>query len=165
MGVDNHVVRTMKKFAALALVAFLPACATLVEGTSDNVTLSSNPAGASCTVDRNGERVGAVSPTPGSVRIGKSRHDLVVTCNKEGYQPAVRTASSSFTGTTFGNIIAGGVIGVAVDAASGANSRYPSELNVSLAENPKPAEPPPAPIAMEPVDSSPIRPVSYKRPR
>ncbi|RAI58165.1 hypothetical protein DOO78_15660 [Roseicella frigidaeris] len=150
------------RFLALSLVTLLPACATLIEGTSDNVTLSSNPAGAACVVDRNGERVGAVSATPQSVRISKSRHDLVVNCTKEGYQPATKVASSSFTGTTFGNILAGGLVGVAVDAASGANSKYPSEVNVPMAENPKP-EVPPQPIAMEPVESN-VQPVVY-RPR
>ena len=154
----------MHRFAALALIALLPACATIVEGTSDNVTLSTNPAGATCTIDRNGERVGAVATTPGSVRVGKSRHDLTVACTREGYQPATTTASSSFTGTTFGNILAGGLVGVAVDAASGANNRYPSEVKVDLVENPKPVVPPPAPVAMEPVDSAPpIRPVMYRR--
>ncbi len=115
----------MQRFAALALVALLPACATVVEGTSDTVTLSTTPAGATCTVDRDGERVAAVAATPGSVRISKSRHDLNVTCAKECYQPATAAASSRFTGSTFGNVLAGGVVGVVVDAASGANNRYP----------------------------------------
>ena len=83
----------MQRFAVLALVALLPACATVVEGTSDTVTLSTTPAGATCTVDRNGERVGAVAATPGSLRLSKSRHDLNSTCTKEGYQPSTTTAS------------------------------------------------------------------------
>ena len=91
----------MQRFAALALMALLPACATVVEGTSDTITLSTTPAGATCTVDRNGERVGAVAATPGSLRLSKSRHDLNVTCTKEGYQLATTTASSRFTGATF----------------------------------------------------------------
>lgn len=149
----------MQRFAALALVALLPACATVVEGTSDTVTLSTNPAGATCTVDRNGERVAAIATTPGSVRIGKSRHDLNVTCTKEGYQPATVAASSKFTGATFGNVIAGGVVGVVVDAASGANNRYPSEVRLDLVESP--AAPPPAPVAQVP--SPVLRPVSHER--
>ena len=153
----------MHRFAALALIALLPACATIVEGTSDNVTLSTNPAGATCTIDRNGERVGAVSTTPGSVRIDKSRHDLLVACTKDGYQPATTTAASRFTGTTFGNVIVGGLVGVVVDAASGANNQYPTEVKLDLAENPKPAEPPPAPVAMQPVDTTLIRPVVHQR--
>ena len=153
----------MYRIAALTFTVLLPACATVVEGTSDNVTLSTNPAGATCTVDRNGERVGVVATTPGSIRLHKSRHDLVVACTKRGYQPSTVTASSRFTGTTFGNILAGGAVGVVVDAASGANNRYPSEVRVDLVENRKPAKLPPAPVAMEPVDSTPVRPVGYQR--
>ncbi len=151
----------MQKFAVLALVALLPACATVVEGTSDTVTLSTTPAGATCTVDRNGERVAAVAATPGSVRISKSRHDLNVTCTKEGYQLATTAASSRFTGSTFGNVIAGGVIGVVVDAASGANNRYPSDVRIELAENPAP--PPPPPVAQVPAPGPMLRPVGHQR--
>ncbi len=149
----------MKDLSILALVALLPACATLVEGTSDTVTLSTNPAGAACTIDRNGQRVGAVPTTPGSVRIGKSRHDLNVTCTKEGYQPATTTASSRFTGATFGNVLAGSV-GVVVDAASGANNRYPPDVRLDLAENPAL---PPAPLAQTPAPGPLLRPAGHQR--
>lgn len=151
----------MQRFAVLALVALLPACATVVEGTSDTVTLSTTPAGATCTVDRNGERVGAVAATPGSLRLSKSRHDLNVTCTKEGYQPSTTTASSRFTGATFGNVLVGGVVGVVVDAASGANNRYPPDVRLDLAENP--AAPPPAPVAQAPAPSPMLRPVGHQR--
>ncbi len=112
-------------------------------------------------MDRNGERVAAVAATPGSVRISKSRHDLNVTCTKEGYQPATTAASSRFTGSTFGNVIAGGVIGVVVDAASGANNRYPSDVRIELAENPAP--PPPPPVAQVPAPGPMLRPVGHQR--
>ena len=151
----------MQRLAALALVALLPACATVVEGTSDTVTLSTNPAGAACTVDRNGERVAAVAATPASVRISKSRHDLAVTCTKEGYQPATAAAASKFTGATFGNVLVGGVVGAVVDAASGANNRYPSEVVLDLAGNRAP--PPPAPVAQAPAPSPVLRPAEYQR--
>ncbi len=119
----------MQKFAVLALVALLPACATVIEGTSDTVTLSTTTAGATCT--------------------------------KEGYQPATIAASSRFTGSTFGNVIAGGVIGVVVDAASGANNRYLSDVRLDLAENPGP--PPPAPVAQMPAPSPLLRPAGHQR--
>jgi hypothetical protein len=148
----------MQRFAVLALVALLPACATVVDGTGDTVTLSTTPAGATCTVDRSGERVGAVAATPGSLRLSKSRHDLNITCTKEGYQPSTTTASSRFTGATFGNVLVGGVVGVVVDAASGANNRYPPDVRLDLAENP--AAPPPAPVAQAP--SPMVRPVGHQ---
>jgi hypothetical protein len=126
----------------LAPLALLSACATMIEGTSDNITVTTTPAGATCTVDREGQRVGAVAATPGSIRVDKSRHDLSVTCGKEGYVSSTSTVEASFTGTTFANILLGGVVGVVVDAASGANSKYPADIRVDLAETPRPAAAP-----------------------
>lgn len=120
----------------------LSACATLVSGTDQTVTVATNPAGATCMLDRMGARVGAISATPGSVRVDKSRNDLAVTCSKEGYQTATTMHSSTFNGATFGNIIAGGLVGVVVDAASGANFTYPANVQMQLAANPTPSMPP-----------------------
>jgi hypothetical protein len=65
-----------------------------------------------------------------------------VTCGKEGYVSSTIVVQAGFTGTTFANILLGGVVGVVVDAASGANSRYPADIRVDLAETPRPAAAP-----------------------
>jgi len=131
---------------SLVALALLSACATLVEGTQDNVSLTSQPAGAACTVDRDGERVSALS-TPGNFSISKSRRELTVSCTKDGYGPATAQVESSFTGTTLGNILLGGGVGLIVDAASGANSRYPRNVHMEMTELPRPAV---APMAGSP---------------
>lgn len=120
----------------------LSACATIVSGTTQTVTVSTDPAAATCTLDRAGTRVGAIPSTLGSVRLDKSGKDLAVTCAKEGYKTATIQQASSFNGVTFGNILAGGVIGIVVDAASGANFNYPSDIRMGLAANPVPSLPP-----------------------
>ena len=132
----------MLKLALVSPLVLLSACATVMSGTSQTVTVSTNPPAATCTLDRVGQRVGAVPLTPGSVRLDKSKNDLSVTCSKEGYQTASVTRASSFNGATFGNIIAGGVIGVIVDASSGANFNYPSDIRLDLAANSPPTLPP-----------------------
>jgi len=132
----------MLKAFLVAPLALLGACATLVNGTSQTVTVSTTPPAASCTLDRMGARVGAISATPGSVHLDKSKNDLSVTCSKEGFQTASVAHASSFSGATFGNIIAGGVIGVIVDAASGANYSYPADIRIDMAANPMPILPP-----------------------
>jgi hypothetical protein len=68
-----------------------------------------------------------------SIHIDKSKNDLTITCTKQGYQTATISQSPKFQGTTFGNIIAGGIIGAVVDASSGANYEYPAQVNVTLA--------------------------------
>lgn len=123
----------MLRTALLVPLAFLSACATIVNGSSQTVTVSTAPSGATCIVDRMGARIGAVPQTPGSLRVDKSKHDLSVTCSKPGFQTAAVTRSSSFGAMTFGNLIAGGAVGFIVDAASGASFEYPSDIRLDLA--------------------------------
>lgn len=138
-GADRkEAIHKMRRLFVLSAVALLPGCATIMEGTSQSVAVSTTPPGAACTVDRAGTRLGAVPSTPGSLHLDKSKNDLTVACDKEGYQHAVVSESPKFVGTTFGNIIIGGGIGAIVDAASGANYEYPSQIQVDLA----PASPP-----------------------
>ncbi len=128
----------MLKTALLIPLAFLSACATIVNGGSQTVIVSTPPPGATCTVDRMGARIGAIPQTPGSLRLDKSKNDLSVTCNKPGFQTAAVTHSSSFGAMTAGNVLGGlviGPIGFIVDAASGANYEYPSDIRLDLAAN------------------------------
>jgi hypothetical protein len=133
----------MLRMVPVLSLLLLPACATLVSGTDQTVTVSTTPSGASCTLDRVGERVGAVPATPGSLRVDKSVHDHTVTCSKEGFETASATHASKFNGATFGNLLAGGVIGLAIDASSGANFTYPSDIRLQLAALPPAPLPPP----------------------
>ncbi|WP_428390726.1 hypothetical protein [Lichenicoccus sp.] len=122
----------------LSLAGMLPGCATIVNGSNQNLTVSTNPAGAQCTVSRAGRVLGMVNPTPGSVRIDKSKNDLSVTCKKDGFRVATISQTPSFGGMTFGNILAGGAVGFIVDAASGANYTYPSEVRLDMEPVAKP---------------------------
>jgi hypothetical protein len=118
--------------AAALLSVGLSACATIVTGTSQNITVESEPAGATCKLTRASATVGAIAETPAMVRLDRSKDNVEVTCDKEGHQQASEILSASFTGTTIGNVLLGGLIGVAVDAASGANNRYPEYVLVVL---------------------------------
>jgi hypothetical protein len=92
-----------------------------MSGTDQSIAVATDPPGASCSIDRNGTHVGQVNPTPGSIHLDRSKDDLTFTCNSSGYQEAKLSQSPHFTGATFGNILIGGLVGVAVDAATGAN--------------------------------------------
>ena len=127
MQLNHHAIAGL-----LVLAGLLPGCATIVQGGSQNVTVETNPPGATCAVDRMGQRLGMVAPTPGTVRIDKSKNDLAITCTKDGFRPASIAQTPSFGAATLGNIIAGGVIGVVVDAASGANYTYPADVKLEL---------------------------------
>ena len=115
----------LHNFLAVAAAAMaLSGCATIIKGTTQSVSLDSTPVqGAACTLV-NSEGTWFVA-TPGSITVHKTKTDITATCKKDGYQDAIQTIPSHFNGATAGNIIAGGLIGIGVDAASGANYSYP----------------------------------------
>lgn len=120
---------------ACALTVLVGACSTIVEGTDQTVTIATDPSGAACELTRHGQMIGAVNPTPGSLLVDKSSDNISVICTKEGYQNASGTLASEFEGMTFGNILFGGIIGVAVDASSGAMNEYPASVTIRLVED------------------------------
>jgi hypothetical protein len=132
-------------FAATAVLGIaLSGCATIVDGVHQSVSVTTTPVeGASCTL-KNSQGTWFLT-SPGSVSVHKTKNDLTVSCTKDGYQPGSQVAVSKFGGATFGNIIAGGVVGVGVDAASGANYYYDSPITVPLGEPKSAAETPPPP--------------------
>ncbi|MGB4101446.1 MAG: hypothetical protein WBK91_06025 [Alphaproteobacteria bacterium] len=126
---------------ALACVILLSGCASIIEGRSQQITINTNPAGADCTLIRNGTPLGHVNPTPGGIYIEKTKYDMTIECAKEGYDKATYMNKSGVAGATVGNIVAGGLIGWGVDSATGADNKYDSPVNLTL--NPLPPPPPP----------------------
>jgi len=125
--------------AAVAVGALsLGGCATVIEGTSQEIAVNSNPQGASCTLNRKTESKGAelviarINPTPGKAKIDKTKYDITVLCDKEGYQQASYIDHSGAAGATVGNIILGGGIGWAIDSAAGSDNKYDTPLNITL---------------------------------
>lgn len=70
--------------------------------------------------------------TPGSVVILKAYGDMSATCKKEETHVGAATFQSASEGATWGNIVAGGLIGYAVDAGTGAGFSYPPTLNIEM---------------------------------
>jgi len=106
----------MKKISTVTLLAAMlfSGCSTIVGGHSD-ITIDSNPSGASCTLYRDSKRVRG-DETPYEVSVSNYWHNnYTVDCN----------GSKGDVGRTFnpwflGNIIIGGFVGVGVDILSGA---------------------------------------------
>ena len=116
------------------------ACATVVGGTTQEVFIETEPSGASCKFDRLGANVGVVNPTPGRVNVSRSKETMIVGCTREGYEQSNEVMASSFTGATLGNILLGGVVGIVVDAASGANNKYPDRVMIILTPSSFPSD-------------------------
>jgi hypothetical protein len=138
--------------AIAALSAALAGCATIVDGSSQSVSVSTTPVqGAACTLT-NSEGTWFLT-SPGSVQVHKTKNDMTVSCAKDGFQPGSQVAVSKFGGATFGNIVLGGGVGAIVDASTGANYYYDSPLTIPLGEA-KVASPPPAPATPAPVPNT-----------
>jgi len=132
--------------AAVALTAScLAGCGTITQGTSQNITITSTPPGGHCDLTRKGEHVATLDATPGSVKVDKTKNDILLTCKLAGYQDASANLESGYGVGTFGNIILGGGIGWAIDSATGADNKYPSSANVQFIPVGAPAPAAPAP--------------------
>ena len=119
--------------AVLAIGLMLPGCATIIKGTKEAIAVTTPPTtGAKCML-KNSEGVWYLT-TPGNAVVQKTKNQLHVTCKKEGFEDASKIIEPDFNGVTFGNVIAGGLIGVGVDAASGANYQYPQAIEVPMTQ-------------------------------
>ena len=96
----------MKRLLALVAAVFLSGCATIIEGTSQPITVATPGAeGASCTLSSPDGSYHVI--TPGTVTVNKSRHDISVRCKKDGYSDGLGTVPSNFEAWTIGNILLG----------------------------------------------------------
>lgn len=123
---------------ALALsiigISLLTGCASIVNGTNQPVSVQTPPTSqAHCSLVNDKGRW-FVNSTPGSVTVSRSFQDLLVSCEKTGYRPAMTRVKSRTKPMAFGNIIFGGVIGAGVDMADGAAYDYPTLISVPMAK-------------------------------
>ena len=135
-------------FIALSSALLLAACATITKGTTQVVAVNTpGVIGATCTLTSSA--VGTrVVVTPGTILLDKGQEAVAVRCTKECYNDGAGIISSNMEAMTAGNIIFGGVIGIGVDAASGAMNKYSPDIQVIMTPIPgcRPAgEPAPSP--------------------
>jgi len=126
------VVRSLLSSLMLAFSVLLVGCATVVSGTTQTIGVNTDREGADCQFTRKGVLVGRVNPTPGTMQVGKDYESVAVLCRKEGFDETSGVIGSEFQAMTLGNILLGGVIGVVVDAASGAMMKYPESVTFTL---------------------------------
>jgi hypothetical protein len=138
----------------VALAALCGGCATVTRGMNDEVQILSDPAGADVRVS-----TGQTCITPCTLKFGR-KDEFTVTASKPGYHTSEMAVSTRIAGAGAagfaGNVLIGGVIGMGVDAASGATlEHYPNPVMMKMAplrrgEPPRvlklePPVPPPAP--------------------
>ena len=102
----------MRKLAVL-LVPLVAACATIMHGTTQDVGLSSTPTNARVTVDNK-----PMGNTPVVAKLSR-KDNHIVRFELDGYQPFEATLTRRTSGWVWGNLVFGGLIGLAVDGISG----------------------------------------------
>ncbi|WP_190242130.1 PEGA domain-containing protein [Bradyrhizobium algeriense] len=138
---------------AAALAAPCVGCASVTRGTTENISISSTPSGA--TAEVSGLDVPTACVTP-CVVVAKRSADITVTVNKEGYEPQIIPLTKEVPGTGAagfaGNLLLGGLVGMGVDAATGAAMDHkPNPVIVTLqpvapqARRPRPPRRAPSP--------------------
>jgi hypothetical protein len=63
---------------------------------------------------------------------------VTIVCTKRGFKDASATVSADFNFVTLGNAVIGGLVGVTVDAVTGANDSYPHEIELPMEALPRP---------------------------
>ena len=111
----------MRLLGVLALTAALGGCASVTRGTTENISIASTPAGAEAMIS--GLDVPTICTTPCAI-VAKRSADISISFAKEGYEPEsvqlVKEVPATGAAGFAGNILAGGLVGMGVDAVTGA---------------------------------------------
>jgi hypothetical protein len=125
----------MRKFIVLAFALALVGCATITKGTTQTIAIDTPGApGAICTIQTQSGPRGVT--TPGNVTLDKASSPLPITCTKECYVAGSSIIPSGTETMAAGNVLLGGIIGLGVDAATGAMNKYPDIVTVAMTPDP-----------------------------
>jgi hypothetical protein len=135
----------MRIVGIVALCAVAGGCASVTRGTTENLTIVSTPPGAEATVSGLDNPTACVTPC---TVVVKRNADVSVSFAKEGYEPQVvqltKEIPAAGAAGFAGNVIVGGLVGMGVDAVTGAATDHkPNPVEVTLERIAPPARPVP----------------------
>lgn len=104
----------MRRYIVVAAaLCSLSACASIMHGSNQDVAFSSSPSGATVFVDN--QQLGV---TPVTAKLTRKDHHLV-RLEMAGYQPYETKLTRGVSGWVWGNLLIGGLPGLAIDAITG----------------------------------------------
>jgi len=121
----------MRRMFVLLLAALSGGCATVTRGTTNTIGFDSQPSQAEV---RTSNGLGCVTPCSLTV---KRNEEFIATFSKPGYQPQQVEVKTQVAGAgavgVAGNVLIGGLVGIGVDAVTGAaNEHTPNPVSVVL---------------------------------
>ncbi len=123
----------------------LGACSSIVEGTYQEIMVTTDPPGATCDLTKEGTPV-AVITTPKMITVKRTKHDIDIHCEMDGYHDAQFVNNSGIQSTTAGNVAfaigtlgIGAIVGWGVDSATGADNEYDSSVLMLMTPLSEPA--------------------------
>jgi hypothetical protein len=123
---EPPTVRAFHSFL-LAAASLLPAaCATSPAGTSQGITLLTDPPGAACDLRRGGDLIAMTGQTPVVLQVDRSAQDIEVRCTHAGHQPVAAVIKPFRPDGSEGIAMAG------PDAPALVRPRYPSVASLRL---------------------------------
>jgi|TARA_B110000967_G_scaffold55549_2_gene56961 uncharacterized protein YceK len=129
MKIINKIIILLPAFILLS------GCASVMEGSDQTVNV--NTTGCEqlgpmrCNVTNS--EGSSVLTAPASVAVEKARGPMTISCeSRDGSATGLKRIESSYESMNVGNILVGGIIGIGVDAATGAMWKYPSSVNVEM---------------------------------
>lgn len=155
----NSMYRAAALWPLLGAVV-LSGCVSVFEGTSQEIKVGTNPSEATCSFEREGQSIGTIAKTPGSLVVRKSKYDITIKCNKAGYQEASYLNHSGTTDTVAVNVVVdllftAGISSI-VDSANGADNWYDPAVNITMIPvgGPIPASAPATPVTPTPISAT-----------
>jgi len=118
--------------SVIACAILVTGCASVVRGTSEEVVINVEPADAQVTTTLGH----SCNQSPCKVEVGRKK-TFTVHATKDGYKPGQVFVDTKVSGRgaagLAGNILLGGVVGVGVDAVSGATLDHdPNPVTITL---------------------------------
>ncbi len=130
------MVRLLKLVSLCTALLMSVGCASLTTPNENNIRVETVDAtgaevkDATCSILKGATRT--EFKTPAVIPVAKSGGDLRIDCAKEGLAEGKAVLTSRAGGATFGNILAGGIIGAIVDQSTGKAYNYPEWVQIIM---------------------------------
>ena len=122
----------MKILLVPAVALALSACSTITDGTSQDITLTSN-APAECSIAQNDVEIVPATAVPATHSIPRRGGHLMVTCAAEGYETqTVALMAGKHPMAVTGILLTGMLINTGTDAATSAWHDYQDQAYIHL---------------------------------